>query len=172
MRHRHADQSRRALLHTATATILGCGAAATLSGCGIYLLDPALTPGRELGPTTNPETVKPALEFGGIVLPPSAVVLGVQVSVGGPDVIVAAVISLPQRDVPAMLTASGFTTPLTPGILLQPAIEGLSPTTRTDIASATDQLPYDGDPPWIVTRQLTLDTSDPSLSVAHLLISA
>ncbi len=116
-------------------------------------------------PTSSQAVAADALAFGGIVLPPSAEVLGARGDKGIDQLYVLA-ISVDRSGVDALLTGSQFTTPLQPGrrVRMSP-LDGFDPDNGTDIASAQDRRPVDGGP--AVSREVLVDLSDPQKPVVH-----
>ncbi|MGC7094736.1 hypothetical protein ACPZ19_08735 [Amycolatopsis lurida] len=109
-----------------------------------------------------------ALDFGGIVLPPGAEVLGV-LDERGIDQLYALAIAVEPDTVDSLLAGSGFTKELEPGRqVFLPPVPGFDPDRGTDIASAQDALPAGRARPAKVTREVLLDRADPDRPVVHL----
>jgi hypothetical protein len=119
-------------------------------------------------PSSAPATADAALKFGGIVPPPSAKVLGVQHD-KGMDERYRVVLSVDPGEAGTLLSASGFTAPLTPDAgPFQASVDGFDLTKATDVVSAEDSLPPSGDRGHTVFRQVAVDRSDPAKSIVHL----
>ncbi|MGH8910099.1 MAG: hypothetical protein ACRD0K_27285 [Egibacteraceae bacterium] len=118
--------------------------------------------------TTDQATITEALRFGGIVLPPTATVLGVH-SDKGIDQLYRLVLQIDPGSVDALLSGSGFTTPLEAGrqVFMSP-VEGFTPASPTKVASAQDTLPPRDDRDQTVTREVLVDSSDPARTLVHL----
>jgi hypothetical protein len=117
---------------------------------------------------TTEATIAEALTFGGIILPPSAKVLGVDRSKGMDQRFTLAVETDP-ASVDALLSGSKFTAPLQPGRkVFMPSIQGFNPDNGTDIASAQDRLPPEGDRTHTVTREILVDRTNATKPVVHL----
>jgi hypothetical protein len=118
-------------------------------------------------PAPDQADISEALTFGGIVLPPSAKVLGVQHD-QGIDQRYRLVISLDPGDVDAILTGSGFTTALQPDPGPYPeSVDGFTLDGATNVTSAEDNLPASGQRKRNVFRQVAIDDSDPAKPIAH-----
>jgi hypothetical protein len=118
--------------------------------------------------TTDPAVVAAALEFGGIVLPASASVLGVQYD-RGVDERYRVVIRVAADGVSELLSGSGFVGPLVPDAgPFQASVDGFDLATTTAVESATDSVPPGADRPGTVFRELAVDRSTPAEPVVHL----
>jgi hypothetical protein len=118
--------------------------------------------------STEPAAVQEALRFGGVVLPPSAQVLGVREERGQDQLYVLA-IEVPPGSVDSLLTGSGFTAELQPGErVFMPAVEGFYPNSGTEIASGEDRLPAGGERAQGVNRTVLVNRSDPAAPIVHL----
>ena len=115
--------------------------------------------------TSNQSMTADALTFGGIVLPPSATVLGVRGDKGIDQLYVLA-IAVDRPGIDVLLTGSGFTKPLQPGrrVRMSP-VAGFDPDNGTDIASAQDRRTLEGAA--AVSREVLVDLSDPQKPVVH-----
>jgi hypothetical protein len=152
-----------------TAVMLTLGIAATTTACGTE-------PGQEnrmrqsgsTGVTTDQAVIDEALRFGGITLPPSARVLGVQYD-KGIDQRYRLAIWIEPNSVETLLSGSGFTTPLEPdpGPFMAP-VDGFDLTTATTVSSTSDTLAPQGERTSTVFRRVAVDRSDPAESVVHL----
>jgi len=120
------------------------------------------------GATTDPATVTEALQFGGIVLPPSAQILGVQYD-KGIDQRYRLAIAADPGSVEALLSGSGFTTPLEadPGPFMAP-VDGFDLTSATAVSSTNDTLAPQGERTSTVFRRVAIDRSDPAQLVVHM----
>jgi len=118
--------------------------------------------------TTDPAAIEEALQFGGIVLPPSARVLGVQHD-KGIDQRYRLAIGIDPQSVEALLSGSGFATPLEPdpGPFMAP-VDGFGLTTSATVSSTSDTLAPQGERTRTVFRRMALDRSDPAEPVVHL----
>ncbi|MFI6027177.1 hypothetical protein [Amycolatopsis magusensis] len=118
--------------------------------------------------TPAAEALESALDFGGIVLPPGAEVLGV-LDQRGIDQLYALAVALGPDTVDGLLRASGFGAELEPGRqVFLPPVPGFDPDRGTDIASAQDALPAGRLRPARVTREVLVDRGEPARPVAHL----
>ncbi|SHH00876.1 hypothetical protein [Streptoalloteichus hindustanus] len=115
---------------------------------------------------TDQASITEALTFGGIVLPPSATVLGVQGQKGIDQLYVLAV-RMPPEAVDTLLATSKFTKPLdrTNRGSMSP-LPGL--TLGTDLAWAQDSLPPGEGRKHEVFREVTVDRTDKTQSTVHL----
>lgn len=120
------------------------------------------------GVTTDQAVIDEALRFGGIVLPPSARVLGVQHD-KGIDQRYRLAIGIDPNAVETLLSGSGFTTPLEPdpGPFKAPA-DGFGLTAATAVSSTNDTLAPQGERTSTVFRRVAVDHSDPAKPVVHL----
>lgn len=120
------------------------------------------------GVTTDPATVDEALRFGGIVLPPSAQVLGVEHEKGIDELYLIAIAIDPDA-VEELLSGSGLTAALEagPGTVMAP-VDGLDLETATDVSSTRDTLAPEGERTSTVFRRVAVDRSDPATPVVHL----
>ncbi|MGQ0774736.1 MAG: hypothetical protein ACT4NY_10005 [Pseudonocardiales bacterium] len=112
-------------------------------------------------------TTEEALEFSGIVLPPTAQVLGVEYEKGIDQTYVLA-IAVDEDSIANLLENSGFTKPLQPGRRVFTApVDEFNPITSTDVASAQERFKSaDGTGP-TVTRDIMLDRGDPNRLILH-----
>jgi hypothetical protein len=117
------------------------------------------------GTTVDPTE---ALNFGGIVLPPSAKVLGVEGD-KGIDQIYRLAVEVDPGSVDTLLSGSKFTTPLEKGrrVSMTP-VQGFDPDNGTDIASAQDSLPPEGERKQTVFREILVDRTNPAQPIVHL----
>ncbi|MDQ3404535.1 MAG: hypothetical protein M3548_14285 [Actinomycetota bacterium] len=146
-----------------------------LLGPAVFVLAVACAPGPKEGDrmpqpdtgqvSTDRTEVAEALRFGGITLPPSAVVLGVQHD-HAIDERYRVAVRVPGSDIDALLSASSFTERLTPdsGPFLAP-IDGYDLSVAEDVESASDTLPPGGDRSRTVSREIAVDRGQ---SVVHL----
>lgn len=151
------------------AVMLMLGVAATTTACGTE-------PGQEdrmrhsgsTGVRTDQAMIDEALRFGGIALPPSARVLGVQYD-KGIDQRYRLAIRIDPNSVETLLSRSGFTTPLEPdpGPFMAP-VEGFDLTTATTVSSTNDTLAPQGERTSTVFRRVAVDRSNPKEPVVHL----
>jgi hypothetical protein len=120
------------------------------------------------GATTDPVAIEEALRFGGIVLPSSARVLGVQHD-KGIDRRYRIAIGLDADSVETLLSGSGFSTPLEPdpGPFMAP-IDGFDLTKAGAVSATSDSLAPTDERPSTVFRQVAVDRSDPASPVVHL----
>lgn len=120
------------------------------------------------GVTTDQAMIDDAIRFGGVVLPTSAKVLGVQHD-KGIDQRYRLAIEINSDSLQSLLSGSGFITPLEPdsGPFMQP-IEGFDLKAATAVSSATDSLAPDGERTSTVFRQVAVDSSDPAKPVVHM----
>ncbi len=118
--------------------------------------------------TTDEAAIDEALRFGGITLPPSATVVGVQHDKGLDQRYRLAIRTDPQS-VGTLLSRSGFTTPLEPdpGPFMAP-VEGFDLTTAPTVSSTSDTLAPQGERTSTVFRRVAVDHSDPTAPVVHL----
>ena len=117
--------------------------------------------------TTDKATIEETLQFGGIVLPASAKILGVQLD-KGIDQSYRLAIELGPHAVQTLLSESGFSVPLEPdsGPFMQP-LAGFDLEAATVVRSAQDSLsPGDGRSNTIF-RRVVVDQSNPTTSVMH-----
>jgi hypothetical protein len=150
------------------AVMLTLGVAATTTACGTE-------PGQEdrmrhsgsTGVTTDQAVIDEALRFGGITLPPSARVLGVQYD-KGIDQRYRLAIGIDPNSVETLLSRSGFTTPLEPdpGPFMAP-VDGFDLTTATTVSSTSNTLAPQGERSSTVFRRVAVDRSDPAEPVVH-----
>jgi hypothetical protein len=109
-----------------------------------------------------------ALSFGGIVLPPSAKVLAADTD-RGIDQQYRLAVEVDPNSIDALLSGSTFTTPLEHGRkVFMPALHGFDPDNGTDIASAQDRLPPQGQRKNYVSREILVDRTNPAKPVIHL----
>lgn len=120
------------------------------------------------GGTTDQTVIDEALRFGGIVLPTSAKVLGVQHD-KGIDQRYRLAIEIDPDSLPMLLSGSRFTTPLEPdtGPFMEP-IAGFDLKAATTVSSVDDSLAPDGERTSTVFRRVAVDRSDPAKSVVHM----
>lgn len=120
------------------------------------------------GVTTDQAVIDEALRFGGIVLPPSARVLGVQYD-KGIDQRYRLAVGIEPNSVETLLSGSGFTTALEPdpGPFMAP-VEGFDLATATAVSSTSDTLAPHGERTSTVFRRVAVDRSDPADPVVHL----
>lgn len=120
------------------------------------------------GATAEPATIEDALRFGGIVLPSSARVLGVQHD-KGIDQRYRLAIGLDSSSVETLLSGSGFSAPLEPdpGPFMAP-IDGFDLTKASAVSATNDTLAPTEERPNTVFRQVAVDYSDPASPVVHL----
>lgn len=120
------------------------------------------------GVTTDQAMIDEAVRFGGIVLPISAKVLGVQHD-KGIDESYRLVIEIDSNSLQTLLSGSGFTTPLEPdpGPFMQP-IKGFDLQAATAVSSVNDSLAPDGERTSTVFRHVAVDRSDPAKPVVHM----
>jgi len=120
------------------------------------------------GVTTDQSLINEALRFGGIVLPTSARALGVQYD-KGIDQRYRLVIEIDPDSLQALLSGSGFTTPLEPdpGPFMEP-IEGFGLETATTVSSIDDRLAPDGQRTSTVFRRVAVDRSDRTKAIVHM----
>ena len=113
-------------------------------------------------------TIQQALRFGGIVLPPSAKVLGARDENGQDQLYVLAIVLEPD-EIDVLLSDSGFTARLRAGerVFMQP-VEGFELGSGTDVASGDDRLPAGRERAHGVNRTVLVDRSDPTAPVVHL----
>jgi hypothetical protein len=137
-------------------------AALLMAGC-------SSTPEQENRMPPASPSAEDALKFGGIALPASAKVLGVTYE-AGIDERYRVTISVPPGDVPALLSASKFSTALMPdpGPYTKDPLDGFDLTKATDVVAADDTLPPEGDRKQTVVRQVVVDRTDPANSIVHL----
>ncbi len=120
------------------------------------------------GSATNDNLAAEALSFGGIVLPPAAKVIGVDYN-KGIDLIYRVAIEIDSGSVDTLLSASQFTTPLEQGRkVFMPALDGFDPDNGSDIASAQDRLPPQGERKYYAAREILVDRTNPVKPVVHL----
>lgn len=119
-------------------------------------------------PTTEQALVDEALRFGGIVLPPSATVLGVARS-RGLDTLYTLAVEVDSGEVDQMLAESQFTPPLQQGypVHMDPAVD-IAIGSGPDIESAQHRLPPADGRTVSVVRKVLVDHSDPERTVVHL----
>jgi hypothetical protein len=109
-----------------------------------------------------------ALSFGGIVLPPSAKVLAVDTD-RGIDQIYRLAVEVDPGSIDTLLSGSTFTSPLEQGRkVFMPALQGFDPDNGSDIASAQDRLPPQGQRKNYVAREILVDRTNPAKPVVHL----
>ncbi|MGH3912027.1 MAG: hypothetical protein ACRDTC_01245 [Pseudonocardiaceae bacterium] len=120
------------------------------------------------GATTDPATITEALQFGGVVLPPSVHVLGAQHDKGIDQRYRLAISAVPDS-VDALLSESGFSTPLAAdlGPFMAP-VDGFVLTSTTAVSSTSDTLAPQGERTSTVFRRVAVDRSDPTKPVVHL----
>ena len=120
------------------------------------------------GVTTDQAVIDEALRFGGIALPPSAKVLGVQYD-KGIDQRYRLAIGIDPNSVETLLSGSEFTTPLEPdpGPFMAP-VDGFDLTTAITVSSTSDTLAPQGERTSTVFRRVAVDRSDPAEPVVHL----
>lgn len=120
------------------------------------------------GPSTEPATIQEALQFGGVVLPPSATVLGVREE-SGQDTLFVLAIALEAREIDDLLSGSGFTAQLQPGArVFMPPVEGFDPNSGTDVASGEDRLSAGSGRTQGVNRTVLVNRSDPAAPIVHI----
>ncbi len=121
-----------------------------------------------IGVTTDPAVIDEALRYGGIALPPSARVLGVQHD-KGIDQRYRLAIGIDPNSVETLLSGSGFNTPLEPdpGPFMAP-VDGFDLATATTVSSTDDTLAPQGERTSTVFRRVAVDRSDPAQPVVHL----
>ncbi|HLV58074.1 MAG: hypothetical protein FWJ87_15905 [Micromonosporaceae bacterium] len=129
-------------------------------------------PGREgdVGNGAEPDQalVEEALEFGRIVLPPSAVVLGAETE-KGIDLLYCLAVRVAPGDVDRMLSDSGFTAELEPGRqVFMPTVAGVELGNADRIASAQDTIRSGNGAERYVSRVVLVDRTDPDAPVVHL----
>ena len=119
------------------------------------------------GVTTDQAAIDEALRFGGITLPPSARVLGVQYD-KGIDQRYRLAIGIDPNSVETLLSKSGFTTPLEPdpGPFMAP-VDGFDLTTATTVSSTSNTLAPQGERTSTVFRRIAVDRSNPAEPVVH-----
>ncbi|MBP2182966.1 hypothetical protein [Amycolatopsis magusensis] len=109
-----------------------------------------------------------ALDFGGIVLPPGAEVLGV-LDQRGIDQLYALAVALGPDTVDGLLRASGFGGELEPGRqVFLPPVPGFDPDRGTDIASAQDALPAGRARRARVIREVLVDRGELGRPIVHI----
>lgn len=120
------------------------------------------------GVTTDQAVIDEALRFGGIALPPSAKVQGVQHD-KGIDQRYRLAIGIDSDSVETLLFGSGFTTPLEPdpGPFMAP-VDGFDLTTATTVSSTSDTLAPQGERTSTVFRRVAVDRSDPAEPLIHM----
>ncbi len=118
--------------------------------------------------TTDPATIEEALRFGGIALPPSARVLGVQHD-KGIDQRYRLAIGIDPQSVEALLSESRFTTPPEPdpGPFMAP-VDGFDLAASTTVSSISDTLAPQGERTSTVFRRVAIDRRDPAEPIVHL----
>lgn len=153
-------------------------AACLLVAVGVVALAPACGTGsnqEDRMRQSNPAPASPdqglvdeALAFGGIVLPPSATVVGAEQE-RGIDPLYRLAVHVTPDGVDRLLIESDFTTDLVPGrkVFMKP-VSGSDPQTGTSVASAQDRLPPAGQRQQTVTRELLVDRTDPARPVVHI----
>lgn len=120
------------------------------------------------GVTTDPVTISAALQFGGIVLPPSALVLGVQHD-SGIDERYRMAVRLAGDEVPELLAGSGFAAPLAADAGPFPAsVAGFDLSTAQNTQAASDSLAPGAGRLSTVFREIVVDHSSPAAPVVHL----
>lgn len=149
--------------------MLTLGVAATPTAC-------TAEPGQEdrmrqpgsTGVTTDQAVIDEAMRFGGIVLPPSARVLGVQHD-KGIDQRYRLALRIDPNSVETLLSGSGFTTPLEPdpGPFMAP-VDGFDLTTAATVSSTSDMLAPQGERASTVFRRVVVDRSNAAEPVVHL----
>lgn len=160
---------RHPLRHLVIAAMLVLGIAVTTTACGTESgQEDRMRQSGSTGVTTDQAVIDEALRFGGIVLPPSARVLGVQHD-KGIDQRYRLAIGIDPNAVETLLSGSGFTTPLAPdpGPFMAPA-DGFDLTTATAVSSTNDTLAPQGDRTSTVFRRVAVDRSNPAKPVVHL----
>lgn len=120
------------------------------------------------GATTDSATITEALQFGGIVLPPSVQVLGVQHDKGIDQRYRLAIAAVPDS-VDVLLSESGFIAPLEadPGPFMAP-VDGFDLTSATAVSATSDTLAPQGERTSTVFRRVAVDRSDPTKPIVHL----
>ncbi len=118
--------------------------------------------------TTDEATTDEALRFGGIVLPSSATVLGVQHD-KGLDQRYRLAIRVDSNSIETLLSGSGFTTSLEPdsGPFMAP-VDGFDLATAATVSSTSDTLAPHSERTSTVFRRVAVDYSDPAAPVVHL----
>lgn len=118
--------------------------------------------------TTDQATVDEALRFGGIVLSPSAKILGVQFDKGIDERYRLAIEANPE-DVQALLSRSGFNAPLVPdsGPFMEP-VDGFDLNAAAAVFSTEDSLPSSSERPNMVFRRVAVDHGNPAKSMVYL----
>src|SRR5690606_10936831 len=125
-------------------------------------------PGREGGAKPDEERVEEALEFGRIVLPSSAVILGIEID-DGLDTLHLLAIRREPGGVDRMLSDSRFTADLEPGRLdSMPTVAGVELGDVDRIASAQDTIRSGGGAGLWAHREVLVDRTDPEAPVVHL----
>jgi hypothetical protein len=121
---------------------------------------------------TDQPTIDEALRFGGIVLPPSAKVLGVQID-KGIDVRYRLAIEVSPDTVPVLLSRSGFNAPLVSasGPFMEP-VDGFDLKAATVVFSTDDSLPANSARRNTVFRRVAVDRSNPTKSMVYLWLFA
>lgn len=118
--------------------------------------------------TRDQATIDEALQFGGIVLPPSAKVLGVQVD-KGIDERYRLAIEVDPNTVQPLLSYSGFNAPLVPdsGPFMEP-VTGFDLKAATVVFSTEDSLPAGSGRRNMVFRRVAVDRSNPKKSIVYM----
>ena len=165
-----ADRAHlRPLITTIGTLALAVGLGATATACGWW--SPAqenrMTSRDNIVVRTDQATFDEALAFGGIVLPPSATVLGVR-DVKGIDQLYVVAIRMPPEAVDTLLAASKFTKPLEKGRSVQHTLPGLEPGENADLVVAEDSLPPGEGRKQKVARHIMVDRTDKTQSTVHL----
>lgn len=149
--------------------MLTLGLAVTSTACGSEAgQEDRMRQSGSSGVTTDQVVIDEAFRFGGIVLPPSARVLGVQHD-KGIDQRYRLAIGIDPNAVETLLAGSGFTTPVEPdpGPFMAP-VDGFDLTTATTVSSTNDTLTPQGERTNTVFRRVAVDRSDPAKPVVHL----
>ncbi|HEY8371414.1 MAG TPA: hypothetical protein VIL00_01595 [Pseudonocardiaceae bacterium] len=155
----------RRLLALLTAVLV---AGLVVTGCGGGPGQADTTAQRQDTPTADPALVDEALRFGGIVLPPSAQVLGVHHE-RGPDQLYRLVLRVDADELPTLLAASQFTTQLTAGATPLPhPIDGFELDGTKTLRSGKDSLPPGDGRTHLVFREIVIDETDPASPLVHL----
>jgi hypothetical protein len=112
--------------------------------------------------------VAEALEFGGIELPPSATVLGVE-SEAGANTLYRLAIRIEPGSVDRTLADSGFMAELQQGRrVFMPPVAGFDLDSGGGIASAQDRFRSGDGGELTVIREILVDRSDPAAPIVHL----
>jgi hypothetical protein len=149
--------------------MLTLGVTATTTACGTEpSQEDRMRQSESTEVTTDQAVIDEALRFGGIALPPSARVLGVQHD-KGIDQRYRLAIRTDPNSVETLLSRSGFTTPMEPdpGPFMAP-VDGFDLTTASSVSSASDTLAPQGERTSTVFRRVAVDRSDPAEPIVHL----